>query len=503
MRALVAWTDADGAWIDGERADLQIRRRALGGCVAYYPKKTDTALFERLMRPGDSAFALPGTGPATTSFSFKRKPDARASTVRVVPASSWGIDTESAAQVAADLAHLSAAVAHEGWTWGRAASSIAGRILREYVPTLGQLPPRWRALAHDAIHQGPTVSVRGGATWGQEVDRTAAFLRALYDDVPVPGTFTAWPCSTWADVRACEGLIRAVVRVEPSSYVAHVPPLPVRTPLGTVHPVGTFRGAWTLPVLRAAEERGEVEVLRVEEAAVCVTEPIHADAAERMEAIHDPGLRKRVYTRYWGRLAATGGYEGNPEPSEGATQREGSGLWWTWTGTDLHTAQAPHDYRPDHAAYVAGRNLAAMGEALHRIAPGRVVGVHVDAIWLRGASPDLGPGWTTKGEGAIRWYGVGTYRIGERMGAQGFDGALTPDALDKWGRRIDDGDGVYREWRDGRGPARHVDAVSDPVEWVDLPEWPSADRPSVDDPGAWTPRGWADPDYWTTAAAQV
>lgn len=490
--------------IDGEPMTDHPFRRGLAGHVAYYPQGTDTAVIEGYMEPRDTAYR--GGQRSAESITFRDR--AERSTFRVMPAETWGIQTDDPTRVAGALEHLHGAVTAEGWEWTDTVSGLAGRICRKHVEGLRQLPPRWRTLAHAAIHQGPTVCLRGGAPSAESFDRKSAFLQAMY--LPLPA-IEGWACHRsprWSTLAKLDGLIRATVQIPPEAYAGQLPPLPCRRDGATVYPVGTIRGVWTIAMLRDAVEAGGVEIVTIHEAITCPLEPIHAWAADRVAAVADPLLRKRLYTRYWGRLASVGGWEGRTSslllgdlPAAGVHRFRGSSLWWAWRGRELTSHTAPPDYRPDHAAFIASANHLAMNRAIRTIqAAGadRLIGVHVDAIWIEGAgNAPPAPDFRLKAQGETRFYGVGTYRTGGKLAAQGYKGPpLTPDTLDEWGRGLDPGQGLVRSWLYGQGPNASPDALSDPPEWSPdrLPAHPRPGVPVVTWE-RWTRKGWYfDPD---------
>lgn len=469
-------------------------RRALAGRTGFYPQGTDRAVLESYMRDGDTAYMGHRRGDAT--YRYRDGGGRRCFTV--APMAGWGIATRDGERAMSQLQALRGACDAEGWDgFGRAAGIQAGKVARELMADMGQLPPRWRALAHDAIHQGPVVVARGGAPLAVQWDRSAAFLRALFDGVPVRETWRAanpaTPVDRWIDG---DGIARATVRIDPRAWEGKIPPLPVRDAGRTFYPAGHSRGAWPIPLLRAAVEHG-AEVIHVAELALCECGPAHAWAGERLQRVADPALRKILYTRYWGRLASLGGYEGSPvDPGDGTvTMFPGSSLFWTWTGKTLGGMFGP-DYRPDHAAYIAGRNHVAMSHALAMAPAGEVVATHVDSIWIASESwTPPGKEWRDKRRGPLRFYGPGTYNHAGKYAAQGREAPIRCDAdLDAWAATGNAGNVARdREWIMCDYPATCAAAESDPpvLGAAQLPVYPGGEQGIYS--GRFTPRGW----LWT------
>jgi hypothetical protein len=441
------------------------------------------------MRLGDVAYC--GREREDASFTFRAANGS--DTFRILPSVAWGIHACDPNEVGVHLADLVDAVHMDRGTWASTASAYAGRFMR-HATKLRQLRPRWRALAHAAIHQGPTVVLRGGAPDARAWDRTHAFLTALDSPMPVPGTWVAIQDPTWKAIRRCTGLVRATVRIPEHPY--HLPPLPVRVSGATIHPVGLVRGVWTIAMLRDAVEHGGVEPVAVHEAAVCLTAPIHAGAAVRIRAIASKTLRKLVYTRYWGRMCSTGGWMGTTTPPDHAPKHRihrfrDSSLYWTWNGHEVYDHTCPPDYRPDHAAFVTSDNHVAMNRALRGFGPNEVIAAHIDAIWTDRESPaPPGPDFRIKGEGPCRFWGVGTYSHGEKLAAQGWPRSkvLTSASLEAWGRKVDNGDGLIRSYFWHGLPRETIEAKSDPVHW-EARHLPPLPHPNVNAP-CWTLGGW-------------
>lgn len=459
---LVAWLEEDGGLVvDGDRVDPAAIPSRLRGRVAYLPLGSSMAQLEELMRPGDRAYR-------------SREGDAGGVKLRVgdgwlhlVPAHAWGIDAWEPEPLAQQLLHFHRALLDEGMSWAYTVASVAGRICRAHVPELRQLPPRYRWLAHAAVVGGPCLALRGGGAEVSEVDIRGAYLIPLDHPVPVPGTWAPSVGLGWEDLAACDGLIEARVSVPRDCW--ELPPLPLRWPGLVAWPTGQFSTVTTIPYLAWCERERGVEVLEVLQAAVCMARPIHAPAAARIRSIADPTLRKLVHCRYWGRLAALGGYEGTTDEDDGEEQtgagpfprstvhrarpkrRPGSRLWWRWSGRGGDES-CPPDYMPCSAAYISTGATHALQLALDVLAPGSLVMAHVDALWTtdtQGAAHlEQSGGWKVKGTGPMEVYGVGMGRHGDRLLSAGYrpdrHGPLTPSSLQAhamgpeagWGTRM-------------------------------------------------------------------
>ena len=235
-----------------------------------------------------------------------------------------------------------------------------------------------------------------------------------------------------------------------------------------------------------------VEVEQVHEAAVAVEKTDYYSAcADRIESIADKTLRKLAYTRFWGRLARLGGWNGTIEKPDGAeaTRWRGSSLWWAWGGHGGMSTKCPPDYRPDHAAAIAGSNSCAMLATVRTVRPGALVAAHVDCLWIEGTVPTLAGAWKVKGRGPFRVYAPGVYVHGEALAASGRPTPPTgPEDVEAWAHTGPGGGWARkaREW----GDTSCVDdaaATSRPII-LDEPEGARV-RYGV---GAdtWTPKGW-------------
>lgn len=491
-RPLVAWFgphgDGRALFVDGDPLTSAPRGRAWRSVVAYCVGPMDHALLEGWLADEDGAYS--SRDGKDRSYTFR----SAGHTFRLLGAGAWGLSS-TPEDALYEVEQLRDALEDEGWTWGTTASTVAGRVLAGTIAMPGQLPPRWRAMAHDAIHQGPVAVLRGGAPAAVASDRSAAFLHGLRAPVGV-----AWTTGLrrWEHVRRAVGLAFATVRVAPCD----LPPLPIRRGGGTLFPVGTFTGTWTIEQLRDAEEGGGVEVVELHEAAVSLDPfPVYAPCADRIEAIGSKRLRKLVYTRFWGRLARLGGFEGTVQRAGPSSQLWiGSRLWWTWAGHGGLSHKCPPDYRPDHAAAIAGSNSTAMQRAIRRLRPGQLVAAHVDCLWTAGEPPALEGAWKRKPcapdgrtVGPLRCYAPGVYVHGETFAASGRREA--PSSAEDVAAWATSGPGAgwarkAREWRDGITCVESADAVSDaPAAWGDDERPGRRQRYLVEGP-TWTHRGW-------------
>lgn len=519
--------DANGIfWFD----DLPVRGpedlptgKAWAGTLWYVPDGIRTAEWAKLMRPGDFAFG-PRHGDVM-GVSFRVGPKSR---MRVVRASSWGVQDRDPNAAARELDWLMVEAAAADLP---IRTSIASTAVQLYLqrfdgspghPAIRQLPSRWRGLAHAALHGGPIAVLRGGADYAVQVDVHRAYLAALREEMPIVGrgedgrVVGGWWTDEdlrWARVRRHFGFVDCRVRVAGDLHDPEgLPPLPVHVGTGIVFPTGTFRGVWTIAQVREAEERGEVEVLEVYQYAFSNRrQPIFAELADFFDQLPAP-LAKRLYTRFWGKFGMRGGYvaEVRDKPVDG--EIPSGGMWWRYEGIALGDTAAPATYRPDIAAFVATFNHRRVIETARGLAPGSTVAVHVDAIWTtdvvvaRGLVRQPGPDgippkpragdWKVKREGRLRFYGVGAYNHDGHLAASGYDplvhGPLTEERLRRW---VGAGEAVRRRMlldaRAWKGdPARDAGATSHPPRLEQDVSAPSpAEGPSVYDP-IWTPSGW-------------
>jgi hypothetical protein len=344
--------------------------------------------------------------------------------------------------------------------------------------------------------------LRGGCAEGVEIDRVAAFLKGMR--APVPVSLTPLLGATWELIAELPdpGFVRATVWIEPDRFGGKLPPLPVKTSGGTVYPVGLVQGCWTLDLLRQAERLHGVEVRELAEVALAACEPIHAPAADFIETL-PKSVGKDLYTRYWGRLAAAGGWEGRTWEKEGAVKLDGSDLYWTWEGVTIGNQQGP-DYRPDQAAFIADHNHRAMNEVIATLPADALIAAHVDALWIdqsvMGRDTYQAPaGFKEKRRGALRFYGTGTYDHCGDLHAMGcpddLSGPKGRELLDRWvaGLKLE---GTWiRRWHPFGGPCQlDPGGISDPpIHTEDHLVAPGAVPACGSE--AWNDRGWPTEEY--------
>jgi hypothetical protein len=453
--------------------------------VARYPKGSDVRVFEKYMNDGDYATVGKGGG-GQPSYTYR----GNGGTFTVAPFALLGIEDDDLSECVRMERELNDQIEYEGWKQKISVTQICGQVMRECQVNTKQLPIKFRRLSHEAIHQGPMVVCSGGSKNAVQYDRKQAFLKALYQDVPVPGTHTS-VSPKWARVRKSDGIVRARVKIRDDTWYGKIPPLPVRRNGYTIYPTGEFSGVWTVPHLRLAEEMS-VEVLEVFEAIGFRVDKLHAKAAERIENVQSKNLRKLIYTRYWGKLASQGGWKGTKSIPDGLTVNDVhrfrfSSLFWIYDGIDIDTAfDASKDYMPDHSAYIAGRNSEQMAIALCGVKPYDTIASHVDAIWTKG-SDDFGDGFAVKSEGPLRFYGVGTYNHNGKLAAQGLEGDFDENDLRNHAANMRD---WSRDWHFDINPGVDFHASSDPISLaIDRHD---VSYKSVYDK-SWTPNGWLAP----------
>jgi len=489
--------------------------RAWAGTVWYAAPGIHSYEWASLLREGDVAF---GPSPGEVMGCKIRTGAAGRGTIRVLDSRCWGVPDRDpnvcfreiqsirAQARACDLEPKNSAAATAISAWMDRFDGKDDRV------SLRQLPPRWRGLAHACMHAGPAAVLRASAPFAVHIDRKKAYLAALREPMPVlglrhegkSGGFYTHDDRRWSKIRKLEGFVEAQVRIsgDPNDP-AGLPSLPVHATCGTIYPKGFVRGTWTIRAVREAEDRGEVEVVSVEQFAYApATEPIFAELADLFEQLPQP-LQKRLYTRFWGKLGSRGGYVAtkSAEPISGAIPA--SGLWWAWEGIEPWSPKARPTYRPDIAAFVLDANQRAVFRDLRRLAPGSVVATHVDAIWttdLVGASTLIAEGsgqtgsWRSKRHGPIRFYGIGMYAHGDRLACSGYNpvsrGPLTPETLAAFVRSTEGSQGrnllLAREW--SADPITDASATSRPLV-CDLSHHLPVDGPDVYSED-WTPGGW-------------
>jgi hypothetical protein len=417
--------------------------------------------------------------------------------VRLVSSDVWDLNRNSPEMALESLQARINTCLENDLRWMPSASGVAGRLVERVVRNrTKQLRPRWRYLAHSAIHPGPQVCLSGGNNVDAvHMDRVQAYLRALDEPVPVWDSWTSLRTGTWNQIRNLDGLINAKVSIP--EYVGALPPLPTTRYGVKVWPAGIVTGTWPINWLRFAEETHNATVLEIYDCQVCRTADTLSGVSRAIRAIPDKQFRKLLYTRAWGRWASLGWYVASPfrdwakkrmpiQPNDRV-----DGLWWVWGGKGLASVNCAPDYRPDWAAWVCANNSLAMLTTLSRMDADKTPLIHVDAIW----STDIGTyghsntDWQIKGIGPMRAYGIGCYQHGTEIHAMGWKAWEPPneDTMRAWlAAGSSWGTAQSRAW--DKSPALHADATSTPHNVKMIRRITS---PLTDNYNAWTTGGWA------------
>jgi hypothetical protein len=384
-----------------------------------------------------------------------------------------------------------------GLRWMPSASGVAGRLVENIVRShTRQLRPRWRALAHHAIHPGPQVCINAGNNANAvHIDRVQAYLRALVEPVPVWDSWQSLRTGTWAEIRKFEGIVSASVYVH--DYVGALPPLPTTRHGTKSWPTGLVCGTWPISWLRFAEDIHGVLVREIFDCQICNVANTLAPVADKIRSLPDRQLAKLIYTRAWGRWASLGWYAASPHrewAKKKATLNPNDrvdGLWWLWTGKGQASTNCPPDYRPDWAAWVCANNSLAMLTMLSRMDMDTTPLIHVDAIWTnevdkyRTSNTD----WQVKGIGPLRAYGIGCYKHGTEIHAMGWKEWEPPtdETLHQWLQSgCSWGTAQSRVW--DKSPATEPDATSQPYRVNMIGK---LTHPKTDNYDHWTMGGWA------------
>jgi hypothetical protein len=448
---------ADGTiWFDDHpvRDPSQVpRRRAWRSTLWYATPSVTSADWGRIMGPEDVAF-----GPMPGSVLGVKFRIGKRNRFTVLDSSAWGVNASDPVQSFSNLQRMMAQAESNGI---RVKNSVAATAVGVYMdrfdgtqghPAIRQLPPRWRAMAHAALHGGPISVLQAGASCATQIDVRNAYLAALYEPMPVVGVedgnrvggWLTHDNKKWDRVRRLTGFVDASVRVSPDLDPLALPPLPVHLRHGSVYPRGELRGCWTIAQVTDAEERGEVEVLEVHQFCFAPqTRPLFAEVADLFGSLPKT-LGKRLYTRFWGKFGSRGGYAAHKSEQPVFGEVPASGLWWKFDGIGLDSHRARPTYRPDLAAFVCASNHRRVISAMRELDASSVVACHVDAIWttdLAGAAKLCAPGdvvggWRPKRTGPLRFYGAGCYDHDGDLAASGYDsrihGALSKDSLERW-----------------------------------------------------------------------
>jgi hypothetical protein len=468
MMAGIVHYDNGVLWFDDipVRTTEDIPRRAgMGGTVWYATAAVKFQDLIKVMGPDDSAFGPSPDTPIGASFTWDQ--DGKTKTLKVMVSKVWGVSSKDPIDTRAQIELKMIECAEQGI---KPSMSAAGTALGQYMrfydgrdgrPKTSQLPPRWRSLAHAAFHGGPISITKAHGRDVVHIDLNAAYLKAMRRPIPIFGKdpennqrtiggWRTWKGAKWSEIDALCGFVEATVTVDPEKFgEGDVPPLPVRHFGGSVHPVGTIRGAWPIGLVKDAVDAGEVVVHEVHQFMFAPeTASIFDEVATDFSSTPQG---KILYTRFWGKWAANGGFTGSrsEEPPDGSVHAYG--LWWESNAIDALSVEAPPTYRPDIAATIAGYNHQQVFQAIRRLKKGSILCVYVDEIWttdIEGAekfaveSREEGL-WRRKIQGDLRLYGPGVYRhtssnpeVKSKVAAAGYSselhGPLTPGSLEAW-----------------------------------------------------------------------
>lgn len=387
----------------------------------------------------------------------------------------WDLDDDPA--VAAEQVATSVdALMRARLPWCLTASQVAARISRRLELSPGPIPERFAPIMRSALHQGPQLVARGGAEVATEWDLREAYLGALDEPVPVPGSWRiARP--SWPELADLEGVVTATVLVPP---IFEVPPLPIIRGAETVWPDGIVTGTWPIHWVREAVALG-CEVDSVAAAWTCSVRALLRPLHDRIKSIDDKRTRRAIYTRAWGRFAGLGHWRGVWHRLElpRRLRRVTRDRWaWRWERCEPSVADWPVDFRPDWSAWVASRTAIRVIRACATIPRGELVAAHIDALIVGGDwAPPEPDRWKVKRTGPIRAYAVGTWDHAGDVTAQGWQGKATSEGLREAaerGRMFAHGTRASRRWTSD--PVYDSTATSEPPtigykpeEWSDDP----------------------------------
>jgi len=383
------------------------------------------------------------------------------------------------------------------------ATRLSRKILRKHHPRgsgVFQLRPQFRSIAHEAIHPGAMLSMRGYLPYCVAIDRRQAYLQSLAVNVPIPGTFRNVRGMSERRILRTEGFVAATVWIDEQA-VRNFPPLPVKRWGFKANPVGVIRGVWPTHVLRWALAMGH-KLIQIDYAVACRVAPMLQGVQEECSQIPVKRVRKLAYTRLWGILTTMGGWRGGI--IEGTTHNR---INWYWGGGDYLSHTMRHDYRPDWAAFIVAENMMCLVDVCEALTPDSVAALHIDCVWTsdtealeKANATDKRSSWAIKGTGDFRSYGTGMYRHGFDLACQGMPrekGATVQD-VEEW---VSQGEGaagsaVSRDWMGTGYPHVDKDCVSRPVRHAD-PHGVTGDmmpEPSPDMP-IWSDHGWCLKEY--------
>ncbi len=474
MHAGIIHRRRDGTWMWGDtditRPEQVPRGMALNNQAFYFTSSISNSDWLEILSPEDHIFgAAPGT---VTGIRIQTTDGNRIGHYKLFNPSIWSIsDRDKKVPSLLDLALLQKYAEFSRAGVPSINSSIASTSIACYMriydgrdvngihyPRLTQLPPRWRSIAHASLHGGPIACLRGGSPDAVEIDLKAAYLDALSKPMPVvtggvednnnPSGYVTFPGLQWDEIRYFNGFVEATVRVSDALRIG-LPPLPINTPTGIKYPVGVFRGAWCIHLLREAEEACEVDVMHTHNYCIARRMDPYFAALSQDFSVMPKKISKQLYTRFWGKFAFKGGYSGvkSETPVDDAIPK--NHFWWSDTRiTQIDTGAQP-TYRPDIAAFVASYNHSAMTKAIRLLKPESLIAVHVDAIWtddiegakrvvdsIKGSTIVPAGSWKMKRRGKLRFWGCGVYNHDGKLGYSGYDryiyGRPTADRIARW-----------------------------------------------------------------------
>lgn len=425
----LAWWDRDTLVIDGipiEPGKLP-RAEYWAGRSAYIvgnPRWTE--IIRRYARKGDTV-AGPQEGQiASVGVSLGR----RGVSWHIRGYDSWGLDPMDREKAAKELRDLYDEVLSEGvdWTGTAAGTARAGMVGLCPPEEMIALPPKFAECSRGqwgAMTQGPQWVGRGEAERAATIDRKAAYLEELRGPFPRVGHHGALPGWKAGKGRALPLIIADLLKpgaVGVLSGVVFAPPprgcapggLPIRLrghrPLAWVAGYPGDRvaaGTWSAPILRAAIAQG-AEIREVYGGWIAKNPAPWLEYFAEWADGRSPLLRRLLYTRGWGALAASGwaqGEVGGEKKAGGTIQAitaEKAIAWWN------PEARFELD-RPDAASQIAGRNAEQVFRLMANYSPDDIVCVSLDAVTVRDGAYIVPDGWTVKRDGGGRWWAPGWY----------------------------------------------------------------------------------------------
>lgn len=411
-RICIASEDSSGVVrFDGSRFDRY--SRLASGIVVYCDSSVTKCGITSLLTEQDTAAGNPGGAFVGATFRGLHGP------IRMFANDAWGCDRRDPETYRAQLEETRALCAENGIEWRYTAGSTIANLLMGIPDIRPGLPGRWRGIAIAGLHAGPIVHIDGGFRHGVHIDRRQAYCHAMLDALPCGPMYESEPDIELDGISYAECVV-------PDSFI--VPPLPVTAVSGNVvYPVGRFRGVWHNDLLRYAAEHG-VSVAPLRTIAWARKSRALVELASKVNGLPSR-IRKPLYTRIWGKMAALGGWVGTLK-QKGPRSIEIDGMWWEYKAADESTKARPY-YRPDIAGAIVSRNLTEIMRAANSLRS--VTALHVDAIWtsdIQGASrllSDAIGGFKLEHVGRHRQYACGVYHTecddgANVIGASGYKG---------------------------------------------------------------------------------